>query len=169
MAIVAKVTLRKKYPYSELFCSALFRIRTECRQIRSIQSEFSPNSVRIRKNSEKMWTRITPNTDTFYAVESRFKVFRISPFSFFNISFNLTIVHSSERVVSFIDKCIIFLKGRANTSARPLRNFAEISSGFTGIEAKQNLFNNLFRYVEVSILILLNISQSKGNQTMKLG
>ena len=33
-------------------------------RIRSI----SPYSVRMRKNAGKMRTRITPNTDTFYAV-----------------------------------------------------------------------------------------------------
>ena len=44
--------LHKKCPYSELFWSAIF-----------------PHfSVRMRKNAGKMWTRITPNTDTFYAV-----------------------------------------------------------------------------------------------------
>ena len=34
--------------------------------IRSI----SPYLVRMRENAGKMWTRITPNTDTFYAVHS---------------------------------------------------------------------------------------------------
>ena len=43
---------------------ALSRVRTEYGEIRSI----CPNSVRMRENAEKMWTIITPNTDTFYAV-----------------------------------------------------------------------------------------------------
>ena len=54
-----KDTLREKCPYSELFWSVFSRIRTEYGEMRSI----SPYSVRMR-----MQTRITPNTDTFYAV-----------------------------------------------------------------------------------------------------
>ena len=50
-------SLREKCPYSELFWSAFSRIRTEYGEILRIQSECG-----------KMWTRITPNTDTFYAV-----------------------------------------------------------------------------------------------------
>ena len=41
-----------------------------------------------------------------------------------NIGFNLAILHSSGKVNNFIDKFIIFFKGRANTSAPSLRNFA---------------------------------------------
>ena len=40
-------TLRQKCPYSELFWSAFSRIQSEC---------------------GKIWTRVTPNTDTFYAL-----------------------------------------------------------------------------------------------------
>ena len=40
-------SLPEKCPYSELFWSAFSRIQSECREMR---------------------TRITPNTDTFYAV-----------------------------------------------------------------------------------------------------
>ena len=40
------------------------RIRTEYGEIRSI----SPYPVRMRENAGKMRTRITPNTDSFYAV-----------------------------------------------------------------------------------------------------
>ena len=52
-------SLRKKCPYSELvrIFPAFSRIRTEY-----------PHSVRVRENAVKMWTRITPDTDTFYAV-----------------------------------------------------------------------------------------------------
>ena len=46
-----QLTLRKKSPYLELFWSAFF-----------------PLSDWIRGNAGKMRTRITPNTDTFYAV-----------------------------------------------------------------------------------------------------
>ena len=46
------LTLRKKGPYSELFWSAFSRIWTKYGEIRS----------------EKIWTRIIPNVDTFYAV-----------------------------------------------------------------------------------------------------
>ena len=45
-----------------------------------------------------------------------------------NISFNLAILHSSGKVGSFNDKFIISHKGRANTSAPSLRNFACIWS-----------------------------------------
>ena len=47
------VSLREKYPYSELFTSAFSRI-----------------SLRIQSECEKMRTRRTPNTDTFYAVST---------------------------------------------------------------------------------------------------
>ena len=60
------------------------------------------------------------------------------------MGFNLAILQSSEKVDSFIDKFIIFFKGRANTSALSFRNFAEI---FTGIKGKLNLFTNIFKYL----------------------
>ena len=43
---------------------AFFRIRTEYGEIQSV----SPYLARMRENAEKTQTRITPNTDTFYAV-----------------------------------------------------------------------------------------------------
>ena len=43
---------------------AFFRIRAEYGEIRSI----SLYSVPMRENAGKMGTRITPNTDSFYAV-----------------------------------------------------------------------------------------------------
>ena len=43
---------------------AFSRIRTEFGDILHI----SPHSVRMRENAGKMQIRITPNTDTFYAV-----------------------------------------------------------------------------------------------------
>ena len=49
--------LREKCPYSQLFWSAFSRIRTEYEV-----------SLRIQSKCGKMRTRITPNTDTFYAV-----------------------------------------------------------------------------------------------------
>ena len=42
-------TLRRKWPYSELFWSAFSRIRTGYGEIRSI----SPNSVRMRENTDQ--------------------------------------------------------------------------------------------------------------------
>ena len=72
--------LRKKCPYSELFWSAIlphfkaFGLNTERYCI-------SPYSVRMQENAEKMWTRITPNTDIFYAV--RFAIIHLNDkFSF---------------------------------------------------------------------------------------
>ena len=47
ISLPPSLALREKYPYSELFWSVFSRIRTEYGKIR---------------------TRITPNTDTFYAV-----------------------------------------------------------------------------------------------------
>ena len=52
-------TLREKCPYSVLFWSVFSRIRTEYGEMWSI----SPYLVQMR-----MQTRVTPNTDTFYAV-----------------------------------------------------------------------------------------------------
>ena len=52
--------LRETCLYSELFWSAFSRIRTEYGEMRI--------SLRLHTQCEKMWTRITPNTDTCYAV-----------------------------------------------------------------------------------------------------
>ena len=54
----------KKCPDSKLFWSAFSRIWTEYGKILRI----SPYSVRMQENAGKIWTRITPNTDTFCAV-----------------------------------------------------------------------------------------------------
>ena len=48
-----------------LFWSTFFPDFSDLDCIRSI----SPYSVRMRENPGKMWTRISPNTDSFYAVE----------------------------------------------------------------------------------------------------
>ena len=56
-------TLREKCSYSELFWSVFSHIRTKYREIRSYIQEY------IQSESGKIRTRITPNTDTFYAVE----------------------------------------------------------------------------------------------------
>ena len=64
-------TTRKKCLYSELFWSAFFlhfpasvslRVQSVCGKMRE------KCLVRMQKNARKMRTRITPNTDTFYAV-----------------------------------------------------------------------------------------------------
>ena len=47
---------------------------------------------------------------------------------FLNIGFNLTILHFSRKIGSFIDKYIIFIKIRANTSAPSFGNLAGIWS-----------------------------------------
>ena len=57
-----KTSLRKKCSYSELFWSAFFQ---------HFPVVGPPYLVRMRENAGKMWTRITPNTTTFYAVYSR--------------------------------------------------------------------------------------------------
>ena len=49
------VTLREKCPYSELFWSTFSHIRSEFEEI-------------LQSDCRKMWTTITPNTDTFYAM-----------------------------------------------------------------------------------------------------
>ena len=50
--------------YSGLYFYRMSRIRTEYGDILRI----SPYSVGTRENAGKMRTRITPNTDTFYAM-----------------------------------------------------------------------------------------------------
>ena len=52
--------------YSGSHFSRIFRIQTEYGEILLI----SPCSVRMRENAGKMRTRITPNMDIFYAVNS---------------------------------------------------------------------------------------------------
>ena len=59
-------TAHNKCRYSQLFWPTFFPhfpafgLNTE---------RFSPYLVRMRENARKMRTRITPNTDTFYAVK----------------------------------------------------------------------------------------------------
>ena len=48
--------------YSSPHFSCISHIRTE-------YGEISPDSVRMRENAGKMLSRITPNKDTFYAVQ----------------------------------------------------------------------------------------------------
>ena len=60
----SKQTLCKKCTYSDLFCSAFFSHFPSF----GLNTERYRVSVRIRENARKMRTRITPNTDTFYAV-----------------------------------------------------------------------------------------------------
>ena len=55
--------LREKCPYSELFWSVYFRIWTEYGQIRSISAG--------KYECGKIRTRITPNMDTFHAVQDK--------------------------------------------------------------------------------------------------
>ena len=68
------VSLRKKCLYSELFWSAFSRIRTEYEEIQSISPSFGLNTKRyrvsllIQSKCGKMRTRITLNTNNFYAV-----------------------------------------------------------------------------------------------------
>ena len=52
--LIGKDFLKRESPTSRLRVNPLLRI--------------SPYSVRMRENAGKMWTRITPNTDSFYAV-----------------------------------------------------------------------------------------------------
>ena len=59
------ISMRKNCPYSELFWSALSRIRTEYGEIRRISSYL----IQMRKIKR---TRITPNTDTFHALIFKF-------------------------------------------------------------------------------------------------
>ena len=56
-------SLRENCPYLELFWPAFSRVRTEYGEIQYL-SVFSPNAGKYGK----IRTRITPNTDTFYAV-----------------------------------------------------------------------------------------------------
>ena len=67
-------SMRKKCLYPELFWSAFFShfptfvLSTERYRVRI--------SVRMRENARKMRTKITPNTDTFYAVTYKEKNFK---------------------------------------------------------------------------------------------
>ena len=56
----SNLILRKRCPYSELFWSVFSRF--------GLNMERSEVSLRIQSECGKMWTRITPNTDNFYAV-----------------------------------------------------------------------------------------------------
>ena len=59
-----RYSLLEKCQYSESFWSVFFRIRTEYGEILRI----SPYSVWMENTVGKIRARITPNTDTFYAV-----------------------------------------------------------------------------------------------------
>ena len=74
--------MREKYPYSELLWSVFSRIWTEHGDILRISQSYSDPyfpafglnmerysvSLRIQSKCGKIRTRISPNTDTFYAV-----------------------------------------------------------------------------------------------------
>ena len=55
---VALSALRKKYPYSDIFWSVFSRVISRASSV----------SLRIQSKFRKIWTKITLNTDTFYAV-----------------------------------------------------------------------------------------------------
>ena len=58
---------RKKSPYSELFWSAFFPHFPAF----GLNTERYGVSLRIQSECWEIWTRITPNTDTFYAVRCK--------------------------------------------------------------------------------------------------
>ena len=58
------ISLRKKCPYSELFWLVFFPHFP----VFPAFTTYLPYSVQLGENAGKMRTRITPNTDTFYAV-----------------------------------------------------------------------------------------------------
>ena len=58
--------LPQKCPYLELFWSAFFPSFPHLLWIQ--RDSITPYSVRMRENTGKMRSRITPNMDTFYAV-----------------------------------------------------------------------------------------------------
>ena len=59
--------LRKKCPYSELFCSAFSRIGL------NTERYWTEYWTRIQSKCGKIQTRITPNMNTFYAVVCKSK------------------------------------------------------------------------------------------------
>ena len=65
--LLTYVSLRKKSPYSDLFWSVFFRIRTKYNT-----PKYSV-SLRIQSECGKTRTRITPNADTFHAASIRWK------------------------------------------------------------------------------------------------
>ena len=85
-----KLSLLKKCPYSELFWSVFSRIQTEYGEIRSYSGPYFPAfglnterysvSLHIQSECGKIRTRITPNTDTFYAVIALCLVSNYFPF-----------------------------------------------------------------------------------------
>ena len=92
------LAVREKCPYLELFWSVFSRIRIEYGQIRSIFT----CSVQMRK----MRTKITPNTDTFYAVLDPLKYLWCSFFAKIINSFQLNIEKQTWKVkVTFCKRC----------------------------------------------------------------
>ena len=108
------LVLRGKCPYSELFWSVFSRILTECGEVRCI----SPYSVRMWENR----TRITANTDTFYASECGYFHIRVARITC-EIGFELTInVHFAE-VIKTVDIVLLYL----SLSMKQTLNFAQPS------------------------------------------
>ena len=70
LIIRKRISLRKKYPYSELFRSVFSRIWTEYGV-----------SLRIQSECGKIRTRKTPNADNFYAVYDDYYFSRVIQFS----------------------------------------------------------------------------------------
>ena len=70
---------------------------------------------------------------------------------FLNIGFNLAILHSSGKVDKFIDNIIVSQR-KSEYLCTVYQKFGwnlVYPSSFTGFEAKQNLFENLFRHVRL--------------------
>ena len=64
------ITQKVYYVKSVLFGVILVRIFPASSLIWTEYEGISPYSVRMRKNAEKMRTRITPNMDTFYEADN---------------------------------------------------------------------------------------------------
>ena len=72
-----------------------------------IRLRISPYSVRMRENTGKMRTRITPNTDSFYSVLFSCIVQSLSRFkSFTKISIIIILYIPQRSLVGSIDSCV---------------------------------------------------------------
>ena len=100
-------SLRKKCWYLELFWPVISHIRTEYKEMRSI----SQYSVQMQENAGKMQTRITPNSNTFYAVhamdqidEGHLETFHLFSSISFPVCLSVEITHTGRSMTFKMSK-----------------------------------------------------------------
>ena len=107
---IESTTLRKQCACSELFWTAFSRIRTESGEIRRYGV-----SLRIQSECGRILTRITPNTDTFHAVQYKHKTTSLAKYEENSQGKSLCSNNCKTLIHSFIQKNILVRRRKRAT------------------------------------------------------